>query len=89
MKFLEKKEDGSKIYRNQKQEELYSYSYFANNQVDFDRKLDDIDSINRQNQFQNKASKRNVSNLLKLRVVDAREFKEKFQQSSIFLIKLY
>lgn len=46
--------------------------------------MDDAANVNRQNnnQFQNKVSKRNVSNLLKLRVVDARKFNEKFQPSS-------
>jgi hypothetical protein len=46
--------------------------------------MDDGENVNRQNNhFHNKTPKRNVTNLLKLRVVDARKFKEKFQQSSI------
>jgi hypothetical protein len=81
-KYFEKKADGSKIYRNQKQEEMLNYktetdNYENKNFDDFDYDLsDNTSNTNNNDKFKSnvkqvEVNKRNVSQLLKIRIADS------------------
>ena len=68
-KYLEKRPDGSKVFRNQRQEELFDYKH----QMEMSNRFSENSPMNGtldQKENQNPA-KRNVSQLLKIRLIDA------------------
>ena len=68
--YLEKLPDGTKIYRNQRQEELIAF------RQDHTQTLNNNSAENMENDADKQATntfKRNVSEMLKLRVVDPRK----------------
>ncbi|RNA03042.1 breast cancer type 2 susceptibility [Brachionus plicatilis] len=74
--FMEKKMDGSKVYRNQKQEDMLLYSQMID--------LEESELVNKENRSENLEKKnsqiRNVSQILKIRI---RDFNSKNQASCL------
>jgi hypothetical protein len=82
---MEKKEDGSKVYRNQKQEEQFSYYQMECSNSNRESLEDDNEASKKPTDKNNK--RRDVSQIVKLRLVDVRRKKdEKISKlrSSIF-----
>ena len=82
-KYIETTADGAKVYRNQKQEEMYHFNCHKNKYDNEDDKKIDQESAYDNVKQSAQPIRRNVSEFLKIRVVDAKNLAQKQDTSKL------